>query len=287
MPSGPRIRANNSFGVTTDNPLTAGATSFNSAGLATLPVVSSAHAVIVLDPKRVNGAPEIVVVTAHSSLATVATITRGQYGTAARSHPAGTAWAHVPVDEDYIEVLTSGTRPSNPYEGQLIYETDTDVLRGYNGTAWGTTYLDPPCCRVTRSTSWTINDAGNNVVPYETERFDTDNMWSVAAPTRITFNTAGLYLITLGAEFTGANDYTFTQIGVRLNSTTYIVVQGGQTNAITAPPELQCATIYKAAAGEWVDSTVYADNTAGSNARQLLKSNAYSPEFSACWIGKG
>lgn len=136
MPAGNRIRGNNSFGVTTDAPLTAGATTFNSAGLATLPTVSAAHAVIVLDPKRLNGEPEIVVVTSHTALATVATITRGQYGTVARSHPTGTPWAHVPVDEDYIEVLTSGTRPSNPYEGQFIYETDTNKLVGFGGVDW-------------------------------------------------------------------------------------------------------------------------------------------------------
>lgn len=136
MPSGPRIRANNVFGTTTDNPLTAGAVTFNSAGLANLPVVSSAHAVVVLDPKRVHGEPEIVVVTAHTAAATVATIVRGQYGTVARSHPQGTAWAHVPVDEDYIEILTSGTRPSNPYEGQFIFETDTNKLVGYGGVDW-------------------------------------------------------------------------------------------------------------------------------------------------------
>lgn len=136
MPAGPRIRGNNSFGVTTDAPLTAGAVTFNSAGLATLPVVSSAHAVVVLDPKRVFGEPEIVVVTSHTALATVATITRGQYGTVARSHPVGTVWGHVPIDEDYIEVLTSATRPSNPYEGQFIFETDTNKLVGYGGVDW-------------------------------------------------------------------------------------------------------------------------------------------------------
>lgn len=138
MPAGPRIRGNNSFGVTTDNPLTAGATTFNSAALNTLPVVSSAHAVVVLDPKRVNGEPEIVVVTSHTALATVATITRGAYGTVARSHPFGTAWAHVPVDEDYIEILTSVTRPSDPYNGQMIFETDTNkfVARYLTNTAW-------------------------------------------------------------------------------------------------------------------------------------------------------
>lgn len=136
MPAGPRIRANFAYGTTTDNPLTAGATSFNSAELPTLPVVSSAHAVVTLDPRRVFGEPEIVVVTTHTAAATVATITRGQYGTVARSHPQGTEWVHSPIDEDFIEVLTSGTRPSNPYEGQFIFETDTNKLVGYGGVDW-------------------------------------------------------------------------------------------------------------------------------------------------------
>jgi len=33
-------------------------------------------------------------------------------------------------------VCTSTTRPSNPFEGQMIYETDTDKVLIYNGTAW-------------------------------------------------------------------------------------------------------------------------------------------------------
>ena len=33
-------------------------------------------------------------------------------------------------------VCTSTTRPSVPFEGQLIYETDTDKLATYNGSAW-------------------------------------------------------------------------------------------------------------------------------------------------------
>ena len=35
-------------------------------------------------------------------------------------------------------VVTSTTRPSAPYDGQLIYETDTDRLAAYNGSAWVT-----------------------------------------------------------------------------------------------------------------------------------------------------
>jgi hypothetical protein len=33
-------------------------------------------------------------------------------------------------------VCTSTTRPTAPFEGQMIYETDTDMLAIYNGSAW-------------------------------------------------------------------------------------------------------------------------------------------------------
>jgi hypothetical protein len=35
-------------------------------------------------------------------------------------------------------VVTSSTRPSSPFVGQLIYETDTTRLAAYNGSAWVT-----------------------------------------------------------------------------------------------------------------------------------------------------
>ena len=136
MPSGPRIRDNGILGTTTDNPLTAGAGTFNSAGLANLEIVAAAHATVTLDPLREFGEPEIVIITAHTAAATVATITRAAYGTVARSHPLGTLWVHAAVDEDFIEILTSGTRPADPFEGQFIYETDTNKLVGYGGTDW-------------------------------------------------------------------------------------------------------------------------------------------------------
>lgn len=136
MPAGPRITANNVYGTIDDSPLTAGSTTLNSTELSLLPVVSSAHAVLVLDPKRVSGEPEIVIVTAHTASATVATITRGAYGTVARSHIAGTPWAHVPVIDDYERIATSAARPSDPYEGQTIWETDTDFTKYWNGTTW-------------------------------------------------------------------------------------------------------------------------------------------------------
>lgn len=136
MPTGTRVRANNVFGTTTDNPLTAAAITFNSSELPLLPEVTGDHSVITLDPLRQNGEPEIVVVTAHGPGGSSATITRGQYGTVARQHPQGTIWAHAPLDEDMVVVTTSALRPSDPYEGQLIYETDTFSFIGRINGAW-------------------------------------------------------------------------------------------------------------------------------------------------------
>jgi hypothetical protein len=131
--SGRRIRDNNVQGTITDAPLTNVATTLNSAGLANLSAVSSNHAVIVLDPLRAAGAPEIVIVTAHTGAATSATITRGAYGTSARQHAAGTLWVHPAIDADLIEILTAD--PSDFYEGQLWYRSDTDIFMAHNGTA--------------------------------------------------------------------------------------------------------------------------------------------------------
>lgn len=139
MPIGSRVRANNAYGATSDSPnLLTASTSFNSTQLQLLPaiVAPTQHAVIVLDPRRVFGEPEIVVVTAHAGFSTTATITRGAYGTTARDHPSGTAWVHIEIDEDFIEVLTSTTRPSDPYVGEVIFETDTMSRRHYDGSIW-------------------------------------------------------------------------------------------------------------------------------------------------------
>ena len=35
-------------------------------------------------------------------------------------------------------VVTSSTRPSSPFVGQLIFETDTNLVKAYNGSAWFT-----------------------------------------------------------------------------------------------------------------------------------------------------
>lgn len=133
---GTRVRTNGVVGITTDNPLSAGATSFSSTGLPKLGVVVGNHAIVTLDPMRQFGEPEIVLVTVHTAASTIATIQRGMYGTIPRIHPAGTLWVHAAVSNDFIEIVTSTTRPSDPYEGQIIYEMDNKIYKSFNGTEW-------------------------------------------------------------------------------------------------------------------------------------------------------
>lgn len=136
MPLNPRTRDNNVFGSVEDNPLTTNSTTMNSSGLANLSAIGTRHAVLTLDPLRQYGSPEIVIVTTHTASSSIITMTRGAYNTTAREHPQGTLWVHAPITEDFIAIATSIARPLDPYEGQFIFESDTNKLVGYGGTDW-------------------------------------------------------------------------------------------------------------------------------------------------------
>lgn len=290
MPAGPRIRSNNQFGLTTDNPLTAGATTFNSARLSLFPVVSAAHAVVTLDPRALNGEPEIVIITAHTAAATVATITRGAYGTVARSHPSGTEWVHAPLDEDVIEILTSGTRPSDPYRGQAIFETDTNRYVGRStADAWQDINLfsDAPACRVFHNTTQSIPDATETTVVFNSEYYDNDNMHSTAANTgRITFNTAGVYWITSNIRLASGTDYSQVYIAIRADGTTEIAIQLLTPTAFNTVQCLELTTVHKFAVGQFIELRIWHDNTANA-ARNVLNNQQSSPIFGATWVSRG
>ena len=48
-------------------------------------------------------------------------------------------------------VCTSSTRPASPFEGQMIYETDTDMVKVWTGSAW---------ISIASATSLTVSSAG-------------------------------------------------------------------------------------------------------------------------------
>lgn len=52
-------------------------------------------------------------------------------------------------------VCTSSNRPATPFEGQMIYETDTDLMLVYNGSAWVCITPKSSLDETTRTTSST------------------------------------------------------------------------------------------------------------------------------------
>ena len=82
-------------------------------------------------------------------------------------------------------VCTSTNRPTTPYEGQVIYETDTDNMYVWNGTAW---VLLPPTASPTFTgvPSAPTATAGTNTTQLATTAFVTtaDNLKAdLASPT--------------------------------------------------------------------------------------------------------
>lgn len=285
-----RLRANNISGTISDNPLLIGATTINSPGFVDLPTVGATnHLILILDPLEVNGQAEIVQVTAHSAASSVVTVIRGFETTTPRQHGLGTTWFHGPVHSDYEEILTSGTRPVVPYTGESIFETDTARAQRYSGTAWAQDglYFDPPACRVFNVGAQTIPDITITTVTFDSERYDTDGMHSTSVNTgRITFNTAGLYLVVGNVTF-GGSDYSSGALGIRLNNTTNIAQTStnGFTDGTFNEMELNVATVYKFAVNDFIELKTWQNNTA--NVARSLIFSAYSPEFMATWIGRG
>lgn len=288
MPPGRRIRENNVFGIVNDNPLLASSTTYNSNQLVLVPVVAGDHAVITLDPLRQFGEPEIVVVTAHTAAATVATITRGAYGTTARTHPQGTIWVHAPIDQDVVEILTSSTRPTDPYNGQIIHETDTGRWTSRLNGTWIPAPHNVPACRVFHNANQSATDNTLLTSAFNSERYDTDSMHdTVTNNSRITFNTAGVYSIMFNGRFSAANDYSLAGAFIRLNGATFIAINtGGRALVGTADLLFGVSTMYKFAVGDYVELQVLQKNTTLA-ARNLEVVTNYSPEFSATWISVG
>jgi hypothetical protein len=127
-----RVRQIAIGGLVEDNPLTSGATTLTSAGLAAVAsgISSSQHLAIILDPDGIDGAPEIIWVTALTAGAGSATVLRGQESTTARAHAAGTPWIHGPTLRDF---LLAG--PGLPYTHDPAMQDSTALTLGASNNA--------------------------------------------------------------------------------------------------------------------------------------------------------
>lgn len=82
---------------------------------------------------------------------------------------------------------------------------------------------DPPACHIFRSTNQSFNDDDADVVTFNSERWDTDGMFTVGTfPTRIKFNTAGVYTVTFNCVW-NKDETGDRQVWIRKNGTDNLV----------------------------------------------------------------
>ena len=128
----------------------------------------------------------------------------------------------------------------------------------------------PPMVRCKNSTGQSLTSGANRLLTFDSEDFDTDSMHSTATNTgRITFNTAGIYIVSLFVALTGS-----------VNCNVWIEFSGTRiatTNPNSSGSGYNTQTLYKFAANDYIEAYVFPANNATTDT---------STAFSAAWIGK-
>lgn len=142
------------------------------------------------------------------------------------------------------------------------------------------------------NTTQSIPQGASTVVALNSERFDTDAMHdTVTNNSRVTINTAGLYVVHFHGQLAAAGDYTLVEMFIRKNGTDIIANQTVGTHAnATDGPSCSPSCLYKFIVGDYVQGLVYQSNGAAA-ARNLNASGTgtgqYDAELSAVWVGLG
>ena len=175
-------------------------------------------------------------------------------------------------------ICTSSTRPASPFAGQQIYETDTSKSLIYNGTAWVSPQAQtvPPMCRAKVTGSVTVADATDTVVAFGAEDFDTNAMHDTATNnSRITFQTAGVYLVVGVINYTAGIDADHAPFIRKGGSTELARISGGTANQNGGAT---ISVIAEFAVSEYVELVAYQNNSANT-ARTLGSSTSLTATF--------
>lgn len=181
--------------------------------------------------------------------------------------------------------------------GDIVYATGANALARLgigtaryllrtNSGATAPEWFTPPACRVFHNADQAVASTSLVTLAFNSERFDTDTMHdTVTNNSRITFNTAGVYAVSVGIHWSGSSSGNYETI-ILLNGTTaigyhYVTVP---TGAGAGPRYVLCAPPYKFAAADYVQAQVRQDS--GGSLNVQVQGN-WSAEFSAVWQGPG
>ena len=176
-------------------------------------------------------------------------------------------------------VCTSTNRPANPYDGMMIYETDTNLVRIWNGTAWKTlSYSDYTNGSVIQVQSTTKTDTQTFTTATYT---DITGLSVSITPTSTSSKVLVSANITAYAQ-TGATqgfirlvrDSTAIGVGTAAGSRVQATAPVGFTNAYSSlstgftfldSPSTTSATTYKLQIRDEVGSSVYVNRSQNDN----------------------
>jgi hypothetical protein len=181
-----------------------------------------------------------------------------------------------------------------PYSAPTTIAGGQLVTAGLMNTDWAGNIAflaNPPACRVYHNATQSIAHATETSLIFNSEDNDTDTMHdTVTNNGRITFNTAGLYVVTACIPFDRSTDYTHTYCVIRLNGTTTHIVatsDGTSTSAADADVFHNPTSPYKFAVNDWIDVRVYHRNGAATARNINPRAAGRAMFFSAVWHGLG
>jgi hypothetical protein len=132
-------------------------------------------------------------------------------------------------------VCTSTTRPASPFEGQAIYETDTDLMFIYNGAIW----VNPPSIVLLNSQTASYTIALSDIGKIVEMNVGSANNLTVPADNTVNFPTG----ISIDILQVGAGQTTLVAAsGVTINRSTGLKLR----------TQWSAATLIKRAANTWV-----------------------------------
>lgn len=175
-------------------------------------------------------------------------------------------------------VCTSTTRPSSPYNGQLVWETDTGKSFIWNGSSWVLfSAPNPPTVSLYNTTDQALSGPSYNILSFNSERWDTHGMHSTSSNTsRITIPSGwdGYY------QFTGALNLTTSQATVNFLRNGTDRFYGDFTPSGGA---CSSTSIINCNAGDYVEFSSYALGNCTVYGTNSL-SGTTSPLFQATWL---
>lgn len=152
--------------------------------------------------------------------------------------------------------------------------------------------VNPPACKVYHSVAQSLASGTETTVAFNSEEYDNGTMHDNAVNNnRITFTTAGVYVITAMIEFAAASDYTLVHAFIRVNGSSANIIDLN-TRAPWAnagfQPTVDLYTHFKFAAGDYIEMRARQTNSAAA-ARNIVAydGNQRSPVMAVARVAAG